>query len=143
MRSRRMGIVAVFLCLSCWGRPGWAAGLGTSDAPTLRCVIKQCESAEDCRVPFKLGDVSLNTDTGSDFLFRVSDEWKVTPEHFRLDGRSYVGETYLSRTVLDIDIDRTTKALRLSVAVEGTGVTPRHAVSTGTCEALDTVPIAF
>jgi len=120
-----------------------AEGLSGNDAPTLRCVISQCDQAEDCRQPFNLGGTSFNTAAGSDFMFPISSVWDVTPGHFKLDNRKYLGDTYLSRTLVKIDIDRATKALKLVVSFGGSGVTARDVTASGSCEAVNSAAIFF
>lgn len=134
---------ALFAALLPWPHAALAGGLGGGDAPVLRCVVRQCQPAEDCRTPYKLGDVSFSADAGSDFLFPVSSAWTVTPERFRLEDRRYVGDSYLTRTTVNMDIDRASGAMRLVIDFEGSGATSRKAVASGSCEAVDTVPLSF
>jgi hypothetical protein len=132
-------LVASLLCQ----QTASAEALGSGPTPTLRCVISHCDAAEDCRAPFRLGDQSFSVDTGSDFLFQVTGSWQVTPERFKLVDRKYIGDSYLTRTLLNIDIDRNTKALRLELNFAGTGATTHDAVATGSCEAINSLPVTF
>ena len=143
MTSRLPWLTAACLLLSAGPQAAQAEVLGNGDTPVLRCSISQCSPAEDCRGPFQLGSTAFNADAGGSFLFQVSSAWTVSPGHFTLEDRHFIGDSYLTRTVVNMDINRSTKALELTIALEGTGIKSRQVAATGTCEAINTVPISF
>ncbi len=143
MKTLNSALIAAGLSALLW-QPAAAAGpLGTGDRPTLRCAITECQPASNCGAPFQLGNTMLNAGTGSNFLFQITDIWKVSPARFRLEDERYMGATYLERTTVNADIDRTSGALRMALAFDSRDNSSRHAIARGTCEAIDTVPVRF
>lgn len=143
MTSRLPWLTAVCLALFAGPHTARAEMLGGGDSPVLRCTIAQCSPADQCHEPFQLGSAAFNADVGGNFLFQVSDDWAVTPGHFTLEDRRFTGASYLTRTVVNMDVNRATKALELTIALDGTGITPRQVAATGNCETVNTVAVPF
>ena len=111
--------------------------------PHLRCVISQCDGGAACQAPFKVNDTAFSVAAGSDFMFTLTDDWSITPGRYSLEGRHYVGASYLSKTVLNIAITRPAGDLTLTLGVVGTDVEPRNVTAHGHCQEVKTQPIAF
>ncbi len=123
----------------------WGAGAKAEEDATvnLHCVIAACSPQEICKTKFDLGDYSFNIDAGNEFVFQVTDHWTVSQDGYRLDNMRFNAEGYRLRTTVNIDFNRATKALSLSIVRLGTGVKTIEVASTGSCEITKSHPIIF
>jgi hypothetical protein len=110
---------------------------------TIHCVVNSCTPQEDCRVPLDLGRYSINLDAGNEYIFLLTDNWTVTPDSIYLKNHRFSTEGYLSKTIINIDVNRLTNAFTLSSAHVGTGVRNTKVDSIGTCHVIKANPIIF
>ena len=109
----------------------------------LKCRIAQCNPAESCQSPFNLAGNPFNVAAGQSFVFALSDHWRTTEDEFRLTGLKFTGDSYMSRTAVNMNINRQSGSLHLSLDFMGAGNVSRQAAAEGTCEVFDAVPMTF
>ena len=110
--------------------------------PSLHCVIHQCQG-DHCADTVSLNGIPFSAAVGSDFLFQLTDDWKIASDRYRLVDRKYIGTSYMDKKVLNLTIDRASHALTVGVAVVGSGVEPYSVTATGQCEEIKTRPVVF
>ena len=110
---------------------------------TLKCKITQCAPQGDCQFRFGLGDSKFAATAGAEFIFNLTDNWKITADEFRLDHLRFPGETYMSRTVVNMTINRASNAMVMGLKVAGSGVESHEAQASGTCEIIHAQSLAF
>jgi len=140
MNAKSLAVIfAVFACPSAV----LAEDLTQPDNGSLHCRIASCSPAADCQAPITINGKPFAVAAGSEFMFQLNSDWKTSPSHYRLADQRYVGESYLVRTTVNIDIDRSDKSLKLDVAYAGSGTPSRTIAAIGSCEAMVIVPMTF
>ena len=117
----------------------------TEDAFTtsLHCAIKTCTPQEACKKPYELGSYSMNVDAGNEFIFLVTDNWTISSDAYKLENLKFSPEGYRSRTTVNIDVSRSSKAMKMTVSHSGIGIKTAETTVTGTCEFSQAIPIIF
>jgi hypothetical protein len=136
--SHKLLILAAALCF----HPG--VGMAEEAFTTsLHCAIKTCSPQEACKKPYELGSYSMNVDAGNEFIFLVTDNWSITPEVYKLENLRFSPEGYRSRTTVNIDVNRRSKEMKMSVSLSGIGIKTSETTITGTCDFSNAIPIIF
>ena len=109
----------------------------------LKCKVEQCSPQANCQTPYRLGSYTLGINAGSEFIFTLTDNWDVSADEYRLDNVRYVGDSYLSRTTLNMNVNRRSNAFKLGITSLMSGSAPREVVAVGVCEVIRATPITF
>ena len=133
---KRMAVVMLGVVVS------MGAGAAEDEPLNLKCRIDSCQPQENCQQPYNLAGNPFRLAAGSEFIFALTGDWDVSPAAFHLDRKRYVGDSYMSRTVLDIVIARPDGGMRIGISTNNASGT-RQAQAEGRCDMIRAVPVTF
>ena len=132
--TNRMALAAIGTMLSL------GAAAAEDETINLKCRIDACQPQESCQQSYNLSGNPFRLTTGNEFIFALTGDWDVSANAFHLDRKRYVGDSYLSRTVLDIMIAKPDGAMHISISTNSASGT-RQAQADGHCDLIRAVPV--